>query len=73
MFYSLSYEMYKCEHGLTAAQQRAADDRVGAAAAAQRDLRLRLGCIFRPRQRVRSARGAADAMTAPVRVLSKVR
>jgi hypothetical protein len=32
MVYTLPYQMYKCEHGLTAAEQRAADgrgDRVG--------------------------------------------
>jgi hypothetical protein len=73
MFYSLSYQTYKYEHGLTAAEQRAADDRAGKAAAARTDLRLRLGRIFRPRHRVRSARGAADVMTASVRVQSSAR
>jgi hypothetical protein len=73
MVYTLSYEMYKYEHGLTAAEQRAADVRAGEAAAALRDLRLRLGRAFRPRHRVRSARRAADAMTASVQVLSSVR
>jgi hypothetical protein len=43
MVYTLSYQMYKYEHGLTAAGQRAADVRAGEAAAALRDLRLRLG------------------------------
>jgi hypothetical protein len=78
MFYSLSYQMYKCEHGLSAAEQRAADDRAGGAAAGRRDLRLRLGRAFRPRHRVRPALGAAGAVTgsgsaAPTRVLSSVR
>jgi hypothetical protein len=43
MVYTLSYRMYKCEHGLSAAEQRVADGRAGEAAAALRDLRLRLG------------------------------
>ena len=73
MVYTLSYQMYKYEHGVTAAEQRAADVRAGEAAAALRDLRLRLGRALRPRRRVRSARGAADAMTASVRVPSGVR
>jgi hypothetical protein len=73
MLYTLSYQMYKYEHGLTAAEQRAADVRTGEAAAALRDLRLHLGRIFRLRRRVRSARGAADAMTASVRVPLSVR
>jgi hypothetical protein len=78
MFYTLSYQVYKCEHGLSAAEQRAADDRAGEAAAARRDLRLRLGRAFRPMRRVRPARGAADAVTEsgatePPRVLSSVR
>jgi len=73
MVYPQSYQMYKYEHGLTAAEQRAADVRAGEAAAALRDLRLHLGRTFSPRRRVRSARGAADAMTVSVRVLSSVR
>lgn len=78
MVYTLSYQMYKYEHGLTAAEQRAADVRVGEAAAALRDLRLHLGHAFRPRHRVRPARGAAGAVTgsraaAPTRVLSSIR
>jgi len=72
MMYTLSYQIYKYEHGLTAAEQRAADVRAGEAAAVVRDLRLRLRCAFRPRRRVRSAREAADAVTAPVRDLSGV-
>ncbi len=31
MVYTLSYQMYKCEHGLGAAEQRAADVRAGEA------------------------------------------
>jgi hypothetical protein len=78
MVYTLSYQMYKYEHGLTAAEQRAADVRAGAAAAALRDLRLRLGRAFRPRRRVRPARGTADAVTGsgaaePTRVLPGIR
>ena len=71
--YTLSYQMYKYEHGLTAAEQRAADVHAGEAAAALRDLRLRLRRAFRPRHRVQSARAAADAVTAPVRDLSGIR
>ena len=71
--YTLSYQMYKYEHGLTAAEQRAADIHAGETAAALRDLRLRLRRAFRPRHRVQSARAAADAVTAPVRDLSGVR
>jgi hypothetical protein len=78
MVYTLSYQMYKYEHGLTAAEQRAADVRAGAAAAALRDLRRGLGRAFRPRRRVRPARGTADAVTGsgaaePTRVLSSIR
>ena len=65
MVYTLSYQEYKYEHGLGAAEQRAADVRAGETAAALRDLRLRLGRAFRPRHRVRPA--------APTRVLSSVR
>ena len=65
MVYTLSYQEYKYEHGLSAAEQRAADVRAGETAAALRDLRLRLGRVVRPRHRVRSA--------APTRVLSSVR
>jgi len=73
MVYTLSYQIYKYEHGLSAAEQRAADVRAGEAAAALRDLRLHLGRAFRPRRRARSARGAADEMIASVRELSGVR
>ena len=78
MFHPLSYQLYRYEHGLSAAEQRAADVRAGEAAAALRDLRLRLGRAFRLRHRVRPVRGAAGAVTgsgaaAPTRVLSSVR
>jgi hypothetical protein len=53
MHYPLSYQTYKYEHGLTAAEQRAADVRKGEIAAALRDLRLHLGRICRLRLRVR--------------------
>jgi hypothetical protein len=78
MFYSLPYQLYRYEHGLSAAGQRAADVRAGEAAAALRDLRLRLGRAFCPKHRVRPVRKAADAVTgsgtaAPARVLSGLR
>jgi hypothetical protein len=82
MVYTLSYQMYKYEHGLSAAERRAADVRAGEAAAALAaapgDLRLRLGRAFRPRYRVRPARGTAGAGTGsgpavPPRILSSVR
>jgi hypothetical protein len=73
MLYTLSYQMYKCEHGLTAGEQRAAGVRTGEAAAALRDLRLRLVRVFRLRRRVQPAGGAAGAMATSVRVLSSLR
>ena len=69
MIYTLSYQQYKYERGLTAAEQRAADVRAGETAAAARDLRARLGRTFR----LRSARRTADTMTAQVRFLSSAR
>jgi hypothetical protein len=73
MFYPLSYQLYRYERGLSAGEQRATDVRAGEAAAALRDLRLCLGRVFRPRRRVRLARGPVDAVTASVRVLSSDR
>jgi hypothetical protein len=73
MVYTLGYQIYNYEHGLSAAEQRASDVRAGEAAAALRDLRLRLGRTFRSRHRVRPARATASAMTAPVRIQSSVR
>ena len=78
MFHSPSYQLYRYEHGLSAAEQRAADLRAGEAAAALRDLRLRLGRAFGLRHRVRPGREAADAVTgsgdaAPMRILSSIR
>ena len=73
MFHPMSYQLYRYEHGLSAAEQRAADVRGGEAAAALRDLRLCLGRAFRLGRRGRPARGAADAMTASVQVVSSVR
>jgi hypothetical protein len=78
MFHSPSYQLYRYEHGLSAAEQRAADLRAGEAAAALRDLRLRLGRAFGLKHRVRPGRGAAGAVTgsgaaAPTRVLSSNR
>jgi hypothetical protein len=54
MLYTLSYQVYVYEHGLSAAEQRAADARAGAGAAARRDLRLRLGRALHLRGRVRA-------------------
>jgi hypothetical protein len=77
MVYTLSYQMYKCEHGLSAAEQRAADVRAGEGAAAVRELRLRLGRVFRPRPAGWPARRAADAVmgraAASMRLLSSGR
>ena len=73
MIYTLSYQQYKYEHGLTAAEQRAADVRAGETAAALRYLRVRLGRTFRLRHRVRPARRTPDTMTAQVRFLSSAR
>ena len=78
MVYTLSYQEYKYVHGLSAAEQRAADVRAGEAAAALRDLRLRLGRAFSLRRRVRPGCGAAGAVTGSaavqlVRVPSSVR
>jgi hypothetical protein len=73
MLYTQSHQMYKYEHGLTAAEQRAADVHAGEVAAGLRDLRLHLGRAFRLRERTRSARRAADAVAGSVRVLSSVR
>lgn len=73
MVYPLSYEMYKYERGLTAAELRSADVRAGETAAAVRNLRVRLGRSFPLRHRVRPARRAADTMTAQVRFLSSAR
>ena len=64
MVYTLSYQIYKYERGLTATEQRAADIRTGEAAAALRDLRTRIGRAFRPGRRMRPAGGAAGPVTA---------
>jgi hypothetical protein len=73
MVYPLSYQLYKQQHGLTAAEQRAADVRAGESAAAVRDLRACLRRSFRLRHRVRPTRGAAGTITAQVRFLSSAR
>lgn len=78
MVYTLSYQIYKCEHGNSAAEQRAADVRAGQGAAALRELRLSAGRALRPRHRVRSVRrAAADPVTGSgatsVRLLSSGR
>jgi hypothetical protein len=58
MFYSVSYQTYNYERGLSAAEQRAADVRVGETAAALGLLRLRLGPAMRWKHDARAA-GAA--------------
>jgi hypothetical protein len=78
MVYTLSNQIYKYEHGLTAAEQRAADVRAGETAAALRELRAGLGRAFHLRHRARPAPGAAGAATAsgaatPARVLSSIK
>lgn len=55
MMYSLSYQMYRYEHGLTAAEQRAADLHAGETAAALRSLWLCLWRGPRPGQRTAPA------------------
>ena len=76
MVYTLSYQMYKYEHGLSAAEQRDADGRAGEGAAAVRTVRLRLGRVLRPRAGSAARRGA-DAVTgsaaASMRLLSSGR
>jgi hypothetical protein len=77
MVYTLSYQMYKCEHGLGAAEQRAADARAGKAAAAARDGRSGLGRAFRVWHRGRAASTARGTVTgsgaASMRLLSSGR
>jgi hypothetical protein len=78
MFHTLSYQLYTYEHGRTAAEQRAADTRVGEVTAEWRDLRLRLGRVFCLGRFVQLARRAAGAMTgseatASVQALSSYR
>jgi hypothetical protein len=79
MLHPLTYQLYgseheyRYEHRISVATQRAADVRIGEAAAGLRDLRLCLGRAFRLEHRLRSARRAGNAMTASVRVLSSVR
>jgi hypothetical protein len=77
MVYTLSYQMYKCEHGLDAAEQRAVDVRAGEAAAAVRAGRVGLGRAFRVWHRGRAASRVRGAVTgsgaASPRVLSSGR
>lgn len=56
MLYPQSYQLYKYEHGLTAAELRRADIRAGEVAAELRNLRLRLARAFRLGHRARPAR-----------------
>jgi hypothetical protein len=73
MYCPPSYQLLRYEHGLSTAEQRAADVRVGAAAAAMRESRLRFGRALRRGQRVRTARRMADAKTASARVMASTR
>jgi len=78
MLYSLSYQMYKQEHGLeTAAERRAGDARAGEAAAALAaalgGLRLIAGRVSRPGDRGRPAGEAPGAMTTPGRIMPSAR
>ncbi len=77
MVNTLSYQMYRYEHGLTAAERRAADARAGEVAAAlaatRASLRLRLGRASRPRRPGRKAHGAGGAVTAPARIMTSAR
>jgi hypothetical protein len=57
MFYSLSSQMYKYEHGLSAIERRAEMARASEIAAGVRDLRLRLGRAFRSAHRLQPAPG----------------
>jgi hypothetical protein len=66
MIYSLSSQMPKFEHRLSAAGRRAADVRAGQVAAALRDRRLRRGLAVRSWWRELTARGA---VAAPTRIL----
>jgi len=78
MLYTLAQQMYKYEHGLTATKRRAADARMGEAAATMRDLRRSLGGVLRFGRRGRPAGWAADVVAevrpvTPARVLSGAR
>jgi hypothetical protein len=73
MVYTLSYQMYKCEAGLSAAEQRAADVRAGAGAAAVRQVRVGLGRVFRRRRALRTARRVAGGGAGSMRLLSSGR
>jgi hypothetical protein len=77
MFHTLSYQLYTYEHGRTAAEQRAADTRVGEVTAEWRDLRLRLGrafCLGRFVQLTRRAGAMTGSeATASVQALSSYR
>lgn len=78
MVHTLSYQLYKCEHGLNSAEQRAVDVRAGEAAVALRDLKHSLGSVLRLAHRVRSDREAAGAVsgiraTGSAWILSNVR
>jgi hypothetical protein len=73
MYCPPSYQLYRCEHGISVAEQRAADARAGAAAAAVRDLRLGRGRAISPMRRVRSARRMASAMSVSARMLASSR
>jgi hypothetical protein len=73
MVYTLSYQMYKCEHGLGAVEQRAADVRAGEAAASVRDARVWFGRVFRGRPARREAGAVTGSGAAPRRLLASGR
>ena len=82
MFHSLAQQHYQYSRGMSAADQRAADARLGEAAAALRDLRhslrralrARLGRTAAPVVTAAPATMAADVRPAgPARVLAGVR
>lgn len=66
MYYTMGQQLYKYEHGLTAAEQRAADVRAGGAAAALRDLRRSLSGVLRFGHRARTTRVAMPVSAVPV-------
>jgi hypothetical protein len=77
MFHPLSDQLYRYEHGLSAAGQRAADVRAGEAAAAPRDLRLHLRRVPPEASRPAGPRAAGTVTgsraAAPTRVLPSIR
>lgn len=69
MVYTQSYQLYKYEHGLTAAEQRAADIHAGQVAAELKNLGRCLGRPFGLLRRAVPGRPPAGAVSAPGRAL----